>query len=69
MLADGENFPVAGSDGTSFAAPQVAAGVATVQALADTALEQRLTFDEVVDVLQQGGAAALSAPDPANGVT
>ena len=51
-MADGENFPDPGIHGTSFAAPQVAAGVTTVQALADTTLERRLTFDEVVDVLQ-----------------
>jgi hypothetical protein len=69
VLADGENFPGPGQYGTSYAAPQVAAGVTTVQALADTTLERRLTFDEVVDVLQQGGAADLSAPDPASAVT
>jgi hypothetical protein len=69
VLADGEDFPGPGQDGTSYAAPQVAAGVTTVQALADTTLERRLTFDEVVDVLQQGGAADLSAPDPASAVT
>lgn len=69
VLADGENMPGAGISGTSFAAPQVAAGVATVQALADATLERRLTFGETVDVLQQGGGAALSNPDPANGTT
>ena len=69
VLADGENFPGPGINGTSFSAPQVAAGVATVQALADSTLERRLSFAETVDVLQQGGAAALSNPDPANGVT
>ncbi|MEQ8815376.1 MAG: S8/S53 family peptidase [Thalassobaculum sp.] len=69
VLADGEGYPEAGVDGTSFAAPQVAAGVATVQALADAALERRLSFSETVDVLQQGGGATLSNPDPADGVT
>ena len=69
VLADGEGYPEAGVDGTSFAAPQVAAGVATVQALADAALERRLSFSEAVDVLQQGGGATLSSPDPADGVT
>jgi len=67
VLADGENMPGAGISGTSFAAPQVAAGVATVQALADAALERRLTFGETVDVLQQGGGATQSNVDPANG--
>lgn len=69
VLADGENVPESGISGTSFAAPQVSAGVATVQAMADAALERRLTFDEAVDVLQQGGGATLSAPDPASGGT
>lgn len=69
VLADGEGVPAAGSSGTSFAAPQVSAGVATVQALADAALERRLTFGETVDVLQQGGGATLSNPDPANGTS
>lgn len=67
VLADGEDYPAAGHDGTSFATPQVAAGVATVQALADSVLERRLTFNETVDVLQQGGGATLSNPDPADG--
>lgn len=69
VLADGDNFPATGVSGTSFAAPQVAAGVTTVQALADSALERRLTFNETVDVLQQGGGAALSNPDPADGTS
>lgn len=69
VLADGEDIPVAGASGTSFAAPQVTAGVATVQALADSALEHRLSYDETVDVLQQGGGAQLSAPDPFDGTT
>ena len=69
ILADGENVPEAGSDGTSFAAPQVAAGVATVQALAASALERRLSFDELIDVIQQGGTAPVSNPDPADGST
>lgn len=69
VLADGEDVPRTGLDGTSFAAPQVAAGVATVQALADAALERRLSFAETVGVLQQGGGARLSNPDPADGKT
>lgn len=69
VLADGDNFPSGGLTGTSFAAPQVAAGVTTVQALADSVLERRLTFAETVDVLQQGGNATLSNPDPADGAT
>lgn len=69
VLADGENFPSNGDIGTSFAAPQVSASVATVQAMADAVLDRRLTFAETVDVLQQGGAATLSNPDPANGVS
>jgi len=69
VLADGEDYPGAGIGGTSFAAPQVSAGVATVQALTDAALERRLSFDETVDVLQQGGGATLSNPDPADGTT
>lgn len=68
VLADGEDYPT-GHNGTSFAAPQVSAGVATVQALADSALERRLSFGETVDVLQQGGGATLSNPDPANGTS
>lgn len=69
VLADGEDYPEAGLNGTSFSAPQVSAGVATVQALADAALERRLSFSETVDVLQQGGGATLSNPDPADGTT
>lgn len=69
VLADGEEVPGAGDAGTSFAAPQVAAGVATVQALADAALERRLDYGEVVDVLRQGGNGPLSLPDPADGTT
>lgn len=66
ILADGEDFPRTGENGTSYATPQVSATVAEVQAVTDTLLGRPLGFDEVVDVLQQGGAAALSAPDPAN---
>jgi hypothetical protein len=43
----------------------VAATVTVMQAVSQTLLGRRLVFDEVVDVLQQDGAAALSAPDPA----
>ena len=69
VLADGEQVPDGDSTGTSFSAPQVAAGVTAYQALADTVLERRLSFGEVVDILQQGGAAPLSNPDPADGAT
>lgn len=66
ILADGENFPNQGDFGTSFAAPQVAATVATMQALVQAATGNRLSFDEVVDGLQQGGHAPRSAADMAD---
>ena len=68
ILADGRDFSENGIDGTSFAAPQVAAGVATVQALA-VDLGYRLSLQQMIDVLQQGGQAPLSSPDPADGTT
>ena len=69
VLADGEDFPAAGENGTSFAAPQAAAAVATVQGTYLAATGQTLTYDQVVDALQQGGRGPLSAPDPADGTT
>lgn len=69
VLADGEDVPGAGIDGTSFAAPQVAATVTTVQALVEGVKSDRLSFDQVIDVLQLGGAGPISNPDPADGVT
>lgn len=69
ILADGENYPGPDDYGTSFAAPQVSATVATVQALAEASTGTRLSFDEVIEVLQQGGNGPTSATDPANGTT
>jgi hypothetical protein len=69
VLADGEDFPASGNNGTSYASPQVAATVATVQALVKSTTDDRLTFNETVDVLQQGGAGPRSAVDPADGAT
>ncbi|WP_323796631.1 S8/S53 family peptidase [Nisaea sp.] len=69
VLADGENFPGVGDDGTSFAAPQVAATVTTVQALVEGVTSDRLSFGQTIDVLQLGGAGPQSEVDPANGAT
>lgn len=69
VLADGEGFPSSAYTGTSFAAPQVAATVTTVQALVEGVRSDRLSFGEVVDVLQLGGAGPQSAADSANGAT
>jgi|GEM_PF-761056 len=69
ILADGEDFPGTGDNGTSFAAPQVAATVASMQALVETTTGDRLSFDEVVDALQVGGAGPRSAVDPADNAT
>jgi hypothetical protein len=69
VLADGEDFPGAGESGTSYAAPQVAATVATVQGTYLAATGETLTFNQVIDVLQQGGHGPLSAPDPADNAT
>ncbi|MBO6560934.1 MAG: S8/S53 family peptidase [Nisaea sp.] len=69
VLADGEGFPGSTDFGTSFAAPQVAATVTTVQALVEGVTDHRLSFGQVIDVLQLGGAGPQSAADPANGVT
>ena len=69
VLADGEDFPNSGNFGTSFSAPQVAATVATVQALVAGVRSNRLSFDEMIDVLQLGGAGPQSRVDPADGAT
>jgi hypothetical protein len=69
VLADGEDFPAVGENGTSFAAPQVAATVATVQGTYLAATGQTLNLGQMIDVLQQGGRGPLSAPDSADGVT
>ena len=66
ILADGEDVPHQGALGTSFATPQVSATVATMQALVEAATGSRLSFDEVVDGLQQGGHGPRSAADPAD---
>ena len=63
ILANGEANPL---DGTSFAAPDVAATVATIQAIAEGVTTQRLSFGEVVGALQLGGSGPLSAPDYAD---
>ena len=69
ILADGEDVPRAGSDGTSFAAPRVAATVTHVQAIVDGLTGNVLNVAQVIDVLQQGGAGPRSRPDPADGHT
>ncbi len=69
ILADGEDVPSAGINGTSFAAPAVAATVTTVQALVEGVTSDRLSFDEMVSTLQMGGAGPQSNPDPADGQT
>lgn len=69
VLADGTDMPVAGSHGTSFAAPQVSATVASLQAYARYGMGRTLTLAEMKDALQQGGNGPRSAPDPANGTT
>ena len=63
ILANGEANPLYG---TSFAAPDVAATVATIQAIAEGVTTQRLSFGEVVGALQLGGSGPLSAPDSAD---
>lgn len=69
VLADGTDMPVAGQNGTSFAAPQVSATVASLQAYARYGMGRTLTLTEVKDALQQGGNGPRSAPDPADGRT
>ena len=67
ILADGENVPRFGVDGTSFAAPQVAATVTHVQAIVHGLTGDVLDTRQMIDALQWGGAAPLSRPDPADG--
>jgi hypothetical protein len=69
LLADGEDMPGPGSNGTSFATPRVAATVTHVQAVVDGLTGSTLPLGPMVDVLQQGGAGPRSAPDPADGTT
>lgn len=69
VLADGTDVPVPGINGTSFAAPQVASTVATLQAYARYGMGRALTLAEMKDALQLGGNGPLSTPDPADGRT
>lgn len=69
VLADGEDVPGNGDNGTSFAAPQVAATVTTMQALVEGTTGDRLNFVEVIDALQLGGAGPRSAVDPGDNRT
>ena len=69
MLADGEGVPDQGANGTSFAAPQVAATVANVQAIVWGLAGHALGLGAMVDVLQQGGNGPRSRVDPADGST
>ena len=67
ILADGEGVPRPGFNGTSFAAPRVAATVTHVQAIVDGLTGDVLGTAQMIDVLQQGGAGPRSRPDPADG--
>jgi Subtilase family len=69
ILADGEDMPAPGLDGTSFAAPRVAATVTHVQAIVEGLTGTRLSVGQMIDALQLGGAGPLSKPDPADGTT
>lgn len=69
VLADGTDMPVSGIHGTSVAAPQVAATVASLQAYARRGLGRTLSLAEVKDTLQLGGNGPRSNPDPADGRT
>ena len=69
ILADGEDMPGPGIDGTSFAAPRVAATVTHVQAIVEGLTDTRLSVGQMIDALQQGGAGPRSNPDPADGST
>lgn len=66
VLADGERIPDADSYGTSFAAPQVAATVANVQAIVWGLAGRTLGVAAMIDVLRQGGNGPRSSPDPAD---
>jgi subtilisin family serine protease len=70
ILADGEDMPFSDSDGTSFAAPRVAATVTHVQAIVNGLTGGGLLDATLmVDALQQGGAGPRSLVDLADGVT
>ena len=69
VLADGENQPVAGSFGTSFAAPQVAATVTHAQAIVVGLTGPPIGTAQMIDILRLGGAGPRSQPDPADGRT
>jgi hypothetical protein len=69
ILADGEDVPRPGVDGTSFATPRVAATITHVQAIVDGLTGHVLSIAQMVDALQQGGAGLKSQPDPADGQT
>ena len=69
ILADGEDVPRPGVDGTSFAAPRVAATVTHVQAIVQGLTGERIGVAAMIDVLHVGGAGPLSLPDPADGRT
>ena len=69
ILADGEDVPRAGIDGTSFSTPQVTATVTHVQAIVYGLAGHLLDATQMVDALQLGGAGPRSNPDPADGVT
>ena len=69
ILGDGEDMPARGIDGTSFATPRVAATVTHAQAIVHGLTGGLLNVDQMVDVLQQGGAGPKSKPDPADGHT
>ncbi|HEX6015266.1 MAG TPA: S8 family serine peptidase [Geminicoccaceae bacterium] len=69
LLADGEDMPGPGLNGTSFAAPRVAATVTHVQAIVEGLTGTRLSVGQMIDALQLGGAGPRSSPDPADGTT
>ncbi|MFO1049158.1 MAG: S8 family serine peptidase [Geminicoccaceae bacterium] len=69
ILADGEDVPSAGIDGTSFSTPQVTATVTHVQAIVYGLAGHLLNATQMVDALQLGGAGPRSNPDPADGHT
>jgi hypothetical protein len=69
ILADGEDMPAPDLDGTSFAAPRVAATVPHVQTIVEGLTGARLSVGQMIDALQLGGAGLLSKPDPADGTT
>ncbi|MGE3295080.1 MAG: S8 family serine peptidase [Geminicoccaceae bacterium] len=66
LLADGEDMPQAGFRGTSFAAPQVAATVAHVQAIVHGLTGTILDSAQMLDALRRGGTGPRSQPDPAD---